>query len=79
MLQGDIVNDEIKVWGWGELAIHHVWLELKYDPEDRGYHAMVSDADGVSGIADAYTPLEACAVAHYRQKQNRIAFDRRDE
>lgn len=63
------------VWGWGELAIHHVWLELKYDPEDKGYHAVVFDADGITGYADADTALEAAAVAHRRQQENRKRFE----
>lgn len=72
-------SDEIKVWGWGELAIHHVWLKLEYDPDVKGYNATVFDADGIEGYAESYTALEACSVAHYRQKQNRIDYDRRDE
>lgn len=70
------MNEYKHVWGWGELAIHHVWLELKYNPDDKGFHAVVSDADGVTGIADAYTPLEAVAVAHNRQQANKERIDR---
>lgn len=76
------MNDGIKVWGWGELAIHHVWLELKYDPEAdpfHSWHATVFDADGVSGVAYDKTAIDAAAIAHSNQKFNRMACDRRDE
>lgn len=70
------MNNDIKVWGWGELAIHDVWMTLTFDPVKGRFHAVISDHEGVSGEHVADTPVNAASVAHYRQKQNRILYDR---
>lgn len=69
-----------KVWEWGDLVTDRVWMDLKFDPSASRYYAyraVVFDEDGVEGYADADNPLDAVAIAHHRQKQNRIIFDKR--
>lgn len=68
-----------KNWSWRDLDTHMLWMTLKFDPNKHEFHAVVFDADGVSGEHVADNPVDACAIAQYRQQQNQIVAGRYEQ
>jgi len=63
-------------WDWSYLDTHMVWMTMKFDPTRHEFHATVFDEEGVSGEGISETAKDSAMMAHYRQRQNRILFDR---